>query len=261
MALRLPSAATVRPNVYEIDHVPIGYRELPQLTSAFEGLGFLVSGICVYRSSYDPLESWTCRAVFLEHGWLDLQWHPNSANAQALPHGCLFRAPSLAAAKADLAPFRLGATGRLTRVWDDGHSPSLDLGWMSLRERIAPMVLSIVEYPDGDPALEEQRSHPNGARRLLGLTFGDAASGPVANAAASKLDLSGFSYLTKSAFEDKFGEHEGPLIAMRFGVASLDHTASALSERRVPFLVSDLAITVPRHGVLGFGLEFAEVEP
>ena len=221
-------------------------------------MGFSVSGVCVYQSPDEPRETWTCRAVFLQHGWLDLQSHPGSTSAKAFPHGALFRAPSLAVASSALSPFRLGPTARLIRTWQDDHAPRLDLSWTSLRERIAPMVLAIVEYPEGDPASGEETSHPNGARRLLGLAFGAAEAGPTAQAAARKLALSGFEYLAQPTFENSFGRGDGPLIAIRFEVASCDRTASVLRERGVPFAISNRTIAVCAHGVLGCGVEFIE---
>ncbi len=149
LAATLGSARMI--GVFEIDHIPIGHSDLSQLATAFEALGFRVSGVCRYQSPDDPLETWTCRAIFLEHGWLDLQSQPDRPPSHgATPHSCLFRAPSLIHAAAALSTFRTGPVARLVRNWENQEAPPLGLRWMSLHERVAPLVLALVDYPAAD---------------------------------------------------------------------------------------------------------------
>lgn len=244
--------------MFEIDHVPIGHRDLDRLASAFEALGFTVSRVCRYESPDQPDEAWTCRAVFLQHGWLDLQAHPDAPpDRAATPHGCLFRAPSPGEAASGLPAFRTGPPERLVRRWPDDEAPPLPLTWMSLRERIAPLVLALVEYAGADASQGLGRPHPNTAHRLLGLAFGGAAPGPGAQAAAAWLALSGFRYLPEPRFAERFGACDGPQVALRFGVASLDAAIACLRAAGVPFHLWEGALTVPAHGPLRCGVEFA----
>jgi hypothetical protein len=244
--------------VYEIDHIPIGHQDLSQLARAFAALGFSVTGVCRYRSPDYPLESWTCRAIFLEHGWLDLQSHPNRPPPHgAVPHSCLFRAPSLIDAAAELPTFRTGPVVRLVQDWENQEAPPLSLRWMSVRERVAPLVLALVEYPAADEERELSKSwHPNSANRILGLAFGDATPGPAADLAALSLSLSGFKYLPRRVFEERFGIFEGPMVALRFEVTSLEDAAGSMRKSGLSFSVADHAIMVPAQGVLGCGVEF-----
>lgn len=255
-----PSSARTK-GVYEIDHIPIGHQDLSQLATAFEALGFSVSGICRYLSPDNPLESWICRAVFLERGWLDLQSHPGHPPPRgAVPHSCLFRAPSLIDAASELSTFRTGPVVRLVRDWENQEAPPLDLRWMSLRERVAPLVLALVEYPAADDERGLSKPwHPNSANGTLGLAFGDTTPGPAAEAAALSLSLSGFKYLPRRAFEERFGAFEGPMVALRFEVASLDDAALSMRKSGLSFSVADRAIMVPAQGVLSCGVEFTLV--
>jgi hypothetical protein len=254
----LGSARTV--GVYEIDHIPIGHPDLSRLAAGFEALGFSVSGICRYQSPDHPGESWTCRAVFLEHGWLDLQLRPDRPPLSgAVPHSCLFRAPSLAGAISELPTFRTGPITRLVRDWEGEEAPQLGLRWMSLRERVAPLVLALVDYPAADKDVERPKPrHPNSATRILGLSFGDAPPGPAAEEAARRLSLSGFKYLPRRAFEKRFGTPDGPLVALRIEVASLDDAAGSLRKSGLAFGVADQSIMAPAQGELSCGVEFIQ---
>jgi len=244
--------------VYEIDHIPIGHQDLSRLATAFEALGFSVSGLCRYQSPDYPLESWTCRAVFLERGWLDLQSDPDRPSSHgAVPHSCLFRAPSLIDAASELSTFRTGPVVRLVRDWENQEAPPLDLRWVSVLERVAPLVLALVDYPaaDDEQGLSKPR-HPNSATRILGLAFGDVTPGPAADVAALSLSLSGFRYLPRRVFEERFGAVEGGMVALRFEVASLEDAACSMRKSGLSFSVADHAIMVPAQGVLGCGVEF-----
>lgn len=176
-----------------------------------------------------------------------------------MPHSCLFRAPSLAAGTAELRLFRTGPAARLTRCWETVEYPPCDLAWMSLRERIAPLVLALVEFPD--PRVEhgpQAPSHSNTAGRVLGVAFGDAVPGPAAETAGRSLTLSGFEYLPRHVFEQRFGKMVGPMIALRFEVASLDEAARSLPRRNLAFRAAGASISIPAQGVLGCGVEFRE---
>jgi hypothetical protein len=243
---------------HRIDHVPVAHHDLDRLASAFVALGFNVSRPCAYESPDDPTGPWICRSVFLDHGWLDLQHAPSRpADLGGAPHAVLFRVPSLAAAASELAPFRTGPAIRLSRRWADADAPDLDLAWMALRERIAPFVLALVEYPARGPADGIARpSHPNSATRLLGLAFGGTEAGAAAAAAQRALDLSGFRYLPRDIFEGRFGRPAGGLSALRFEVRSLDATAAALDAGRLTYALEGAAIVVPAQGELACGVEF-----
>jgi hypothetical protein len=139
------------------------------------------------------------------------------------------------------------------------EEPALDLVWMSLRERISPLVFALVEYPrseteHGSPS----PSHPNTAGRLLGLTFGDAVSGPAAETAARSLELSGFEYLSREAFEQRFGKTAVSMIALRFEVASLEAAAASLRRANLTYHAVGPTIFIPAQGALGCGVEFRE---
>lgn len=244
--------------MFPIDHIPVAHHDLDRLAAVFEALGFSVSRPCVYDSPDDPTGPWTCRSVFLDHGWLDLQQAPAMpVGAGAAPQACLFRTPSLATAAAELAPFRTGPAIRLTRRWDGEATADLELAWMSLRERIAPFVLALAEYPARGPAEGIARApHRNSATRLLGLTFGGAAPGPAAEAAGRRLDLSGFRYLPQDAFDAGFGRPAGLSTALRFEVGSLDAVTAALGEGGLTHTVDGACIRVPAQGDLGCGVEF-----
>jgi hypothetical protein len=146
----------------------------------FEALGFNVAGTCVYASPADPPERWTCCAVLLEQGGLDLQWHRGRpAKPGAAPHASLFRVPRLETGSNRLEGFRFGAAERLTRTWAEADQVSLALRWMSLRERIAPFVLALVDYTGGEHHSDRVPSRLNSARALPGLIFGAAEPGPA----------------------------------------------------------------------------------
>jgi hypothetical protein len=240
--------------VFEIDHIPVAHHDLDRLAGVFAALGFRVTEACVYVSPDDPSGRWTCRSVFLRHGWLDLQGLPERpAEAPAAPTSCLFRAPH--AADAGLAGLRLGPAFRLVRTWDAG--PDLALSWMSVRERIAPVVLAVATYPGRAPDADTGApDHPDTAARVLGLIFGGADPGPAAEAAGAIFDLSGFRHLSATAFEARFGRPPGGLTALRLGVRSLEAAAAAVAAGGLTFRREGPALLVPAQGDLGCGVEF-----
>lgn len=237
-----------------IDHIPIGHADLDRLAAQFERLGFTVSGPCAYRSPDPPGEAWSCRAVFLGQGWLDLQSQPAwPAELGATPHSCLFRTARL---EEGLLGFRTGEVFRLSRHWAQRQAPVVRLAWRSLLERVAPFALALVSYPEDDPDQASPPDHANTATRLLGLAFGGADPGPAAGQVAERLDLSGFRFLAASDFGEKFGRPEGPWRAVRIEVRDLEAAASALRAGGLGFTRGGQSLFVPVQSDLGCGLEF-----
>ncbi len=74
----------------------------------------------------------------------------------------------------------------------------------------------------------------------------------------NSLTLSGFEYLPRHVFEQRFGKMVGPMIALRFEVASLDEAARSLPRRNLAFRAAGASISIPAQGVLGCGVEFRE---
>ncbi len=88
------------------------------------------------------------------------------------------------------------------------------------------------------------------------MAFGDATPGPAAETAALSLSLSGFEYLPRSVFEQRFGASDGPMVALRFEVASLEDAVLSMRKSGLSFCFEDHAVTVPPQGVLSCGVEF-----
>lgn len=244
--------------MFPIDHIPIAHHDLNSLAHGFQALGFQVSPTCAYLSPSAPAQRWTTRAVFLQAGWLDLQHHPERPTDQgAAPHSCLFRVDNLETAIRSLDSFRIGTPAKLDRYWEGAPEPTLHLAWASVRERIAPLVLALVEAPERQPDVDPRwLTHPNTATALLGLTFGDAQPGPATEAARGHLALSGFRHLSGDEFEDRFGRATGAMSALRIQVARVETAAERLKHAGLIFRMADDAIDVPAQGDLDCGVEF-----
>ena len=208
--------------VLPLDHLPFPTPDLARLRVAFEALGFTVSPPGAYTSADFPDARWPGHCVFLRKGWFDLLENPQvDRDAPVVPGGALFRTDDLDAALTAFADFRTLAPYRLERRWDeDSGVPPETFKLFSVRERIAPVGLAVIEHawpcPDILPAWME---HENGAVEVAGLTFGSAAPGPFAERAGAVLDLSGFDYSAVGA--------GSPPITVRIRVKSLDQSAAA----------------------------------
>lgn len=241
--------------MHPIDHVPVTHADLNELAGLFDALGFCVSDVVTYTSPDDPSGPWRCRAVFLQAGWLDLQWQPGRpAELGAAPHSCLFRAPDLDSARRDFRGLRMGPAFRLDGTWEGGGAQDFPLAWMAVRERIAPLVLGLAAYPGPHPA--RVTKHRNTAVEVLGLSFGGVSPGPAAGLLADRLDLYGFRYLEAEAFAALFGEPKGLMSAIRIRVDALQSAADALDQGGVSYSVAGASLFVPAQSCLGCGLEF-----
>jgi hypothetical protein len=151
-----------------------------------------------------------------------------------VPRACLFLSEDLDAAGRAFADVRTAPPYRLERRWDRdlGLAPEA-FRLFSLRERIAPVGLAVIEHAwPCDDVLPAWLDHPNGALAVAGLCFGDAEPGPAAVQCRSRLDLSVFEYSDLKTFEDRYG----PLVrqvAIRIQVRDLSRTAGALARRGV----------------------------
>ena len=216
-----------------LDHAPFTAANLAPLTAAFEAIGFTVSPPGAYTSPEFPEARWPNRCVFLRQGWFDLlQSAQADPTAPAGPGACLFRTSDLDAAMAAMAGLSTRPPYRLERRWDDDLGlPPETFKLSSLRERVAPLGLAVIEHvypcPDILPAWLE---HENGAVEVAGLTFGGAEPGPAAERAGAVLNLSGFEYIAASAFEGRFGPCTRQ-VAVRVRVGSLTQATTALGER------------------------------
>jgi hypothetical protein len=242
--------------VFELDHVPIGHHDLDRLSDLFVSLGFNVSAPCAYEDRSVPGQVWRTRAIFLEHGWLDLQADARwPSTFGAAPHSCLFRATTWEVAETGLPGFRTGAPEHLVGRWQDDTDEAVELVWTAIKERIAPLVLALVAY-------KEPRSHrcgvdhPNSAERLIGLTFGDADAGPSYAAASQHLQLSGFQYIPAKQFDDRFGTPPSGRVAMRFAASSVGQARDCMEAQGFRCAVADGTLSVPAQGELGCGIEF-----
>lgn len=151
----------------------------------------------------------------------------------------------------------MGPSLRLEGRWEKARSPDFALAWMALRERVAPLVLGLAEYPGLHPNKPAAAAaHPNTAVRVLGLAFGGVQAGPSAGLLADRLSLSGFRYLEEGQFMDFFGEPKGLMSAIRVQVQSLPAVAEALDHGGLNFREATSSICVPVQARLGCGLEF-----
>jgi hypothetical protein len=244
-------------NPLPLDHLPFNAAELAGLAQAFGTLGFTVSPRGAYTSPSQPAARWPNHSVFLRAGWFDLLQEPSlPTDALLAPRACLFRAGDLAAAAQALSPLRTTTPYGLVRRWDQdlGLEPET-FELFSLRERVAPLPVAVIAhaYPCCD-IRPDWLDHPNSAQAVAGLIFADAAPGPAATKAGQALDLSGFQYWGRPAFEAEFGP--GVEVAVRVRVGSLGQVAAVLNAGGVGFRQGEAGICVPPHGRFGCGFAF-----
>jgi hypothetical protein len=243
-----------------LDHLPFRANDLAMLQAGFEALGFTVSPPGAYTSADVPEARWPNRSVFLKKGWFDLLVDPAAEPATIQgPSGTLFRTDDLDAALEAFGDMRCRPAYRLERRWDaDVGLPPETFRLFDLRERVAPIGLAVIEHawpcPDILPAWLE---HENGALEVMGLIFGGAAPGPMAEQAATVLDFSGLEYITAADFEARFGAGASQ-VAVRIRVASLDTAARALSDLGVACERRGAAVCVGPQGGFGCGFAFFE---
>jgi hypothetical protein len=231
------------------------------LGKVFEALGFTVSPAGAYTSPEFPNARWPTRCVFLRDGWFDLLEEGGADLAHPIvPIACLFRSPDIEVSAKAFADVRTAPSYRLERRWD------IDLGrcpeafrLFSLRERVAPVGLAVIEHawPCAD-VLPAWLDHPNGARAVVGLVFGGAAPGPAADQCGPHLDLSAFDYLDEQEFEERYG----PLsrqVAVRVRVRDLSRTAEALDRRGIAYSWRGEELTAPPVMPLGCAFAFSEL--
>jgi hypothetical protein len=246
--------------VLPLDHLPFPTRDLSQLASAFEALGFTVSPPGAYSSADFPRARWPNRAVFLRTGWFDLlQDDGLDPGIPSAPRACLFRTTDLDVSAKAFADVRTEAPYRLERRWDrDLGLPPETFRLFSIRERIAPVGLAVIQHawpcPDIAPAWTE---HANGASAVAGLIFGGAEPGPAAGQCRSRLDLSVFAYLDAEAFAARFGPCRRP-VAVRIKVRSLSRARTALELRGAVFDRRGDTLSIPPQGALACAFSFFE---
>jgi hypothetical protein len=243
-----------------LDHIPLQTADLSRLRDTFETLGFTVTPPGAYTSPDFPDARWPNRCVFLRQGWFDLLEAPGLDPAVPVtPRGALFRTDDLDAAIGTFSDLRMEPPYRLERRWDrDLGLPAERFRLFSLRERVAPIALAVIEHawpcPDILPAWTD---HPNGALLLDGLIFGDAAPGPAAGQCEDRLDLSTFNYLDAGAFDARFGPMVRPT-AVRICVRDLSQTAEALARRGLAHAWSEHGVSVVPLAPLGCAFLFSE---
>lgn len=241
-----------------LDHLPFPSLDLDATAAAFAALGFTVAPPCFYTSPDYPGARWDNRSVFLGHGWFDLLHDPQSPpHALGAPNGCLFRTDDLAAAERATADLRRTTPYRLIR-----HSelaPELgteSFALFSIRERVAPLVLSVIEhhYPCPDTR-EDWFEHSNTASEVAGLVFGGERPGPAAEAGAPILDITGFRYLEQAEYLAAFGPSK---LAVRVRVRSLDAAAAQLAAGGIDAQATGDVLRVRPPPPLTCGFEFFE---
>lgn len=241
-----------------LDHLPFPSPDLDTTAAAFAALGFTVSPPCVYTSPDYPEARWDNRSVFLRQGWFDLLHDQQApAHAAGAPNGCLFRTDDLAAAERATAGMRRTTPYRLIR-----HSevaPELgteSFALFSIRERIAPLVLTVIEhhYPCPDTH-EDWFEHSNTAVEVAGLAFCGERSGPAAEAGALILDITGFRYLEEAEYLAAFGPSK---LAVRVRVRSLDAAAAQLAAAGIEARSTGEVLRVRPPPPLASGFEFFE---
>lgn len=239
----------------QLDHIPFQGPDLAALAEAFAALGFTVSPACSYTSPDYPDARWTNHCVFMDRGWFDLLHAPGAPPA-ARPGGALFLSDDLQAAAARLEGMRQHPPYRLIRGWSEDPDRQEHFALFSIRERISPLGLAVIEhhYPCAD-ALPQWFSHPNTALEAAGLIFAGAQPGPFAHEAAQVLDLSGFEYWDQDRFHAAFGE--GVYCAVRARVASLLAARNALAADLI-VVESKGRLHVAPPSPLSCGFEFFE---
>ena len=241
-----------------LDHLPIPNPDLESACLAFEALGFTVTPACVYTSPEQPGAEWRNRSVFLTEGWLDLQAAPGApAGVGGAPASCLFRTDDLEASRIAFSDMRRTEPYSLVRTWP--NAPELgaeQFALFSIMERISPLVLAVIEHPYPCPDTRaEWFEHRNTGRKLAGLVFRQAQPGPAAEAAASRLDLTGFRYLAASDFDAAF---PAARMAIRVEVGSIEATRRTLAAAAVPFSADGRSLYVGAPTPLACGFEFFE---
>lgn len=232
-----------------LDHLPFPSPDLQATAAAFAALGFTVSPPAFYTDDGDG--RWDTRCVFLRRGWFDLLHAPEApANTAVAPRGALFLSHELAATIVALGDMRRLPAYRLDRHWP--HSQATETFQLfSIRERIAPFGLAVIEHDWPCPDIElAWTQHANGALALSGLIFAGGEPGPFAKAAGRVLDLSGFEHWPPEAFCAAFEDVD---IAVRVEVASLAAAEDALSPGlTVRRIAEGLAVVGPPPLACGF---------
>ena len=228
-----------------LDHIPFYAPDPDVLAEGFSRLGFTLSPPSRYTAPDHPDARWAGRCVFLRDGWFDLL-RDEGTRWPGAPMSVLFRTPDLAAAREELAVLNPEAPFHLERRWadDDSLAPERFV-YASLRSRIAPLVLAVIQHawPCVD-LLPEWQAHANGAQAVVSLIFGGEAPGPAAATAARFLDHQAIEYWSLSAFDAAF---PGAKVrrAIRLRVRDLDETRAALSARGVRFTEAADGLDVP----------------
>lgn len=232
-----------------LDHLPFPGPDLAATAAAFAALGFTVTPPAFYTDTGGG--RFDTRCVFLRRGWFDLLHTPQApANTAVAPRSALFLSHELAATIVALGDMRRLPAYRLDRHWP--HSSATErFELFSIRERIAPFGLAVIEHEWPCPDIEPQwMEHANGAQALSGLIFAGGEPGPFAKAAGRVLDLSGFEHWPAEAFCAAFEDVE---IAVRVEVASLDGAEAALSPGlAVRRTAAGLAVLAPAPLACGF---------
>jgi len=241
-----------------LDHVPIPNRDLEEACQAFETLGFTITPPCVYTSPEQPGAEWRSRSIFFDQGWFDLQSAPGAPpGVSGAPASCLFRTDDLSDARTAFSDMRQTEPYHLIRRWPgDPELGGERFELFSIMERISPLVLALIEHaypcPDTRSGWFE---HRNSARKLAGLIFRDAQPGVAADAAASRLDLSGLRYLAATDFDAAF---PAARMAARVEVSSLAAARRSLSTAAIPFAEQGRSLLVGAPAPLSCGFEFFE---
>lgn len=238
-----------------LDHIPFQGPDLAALAGAFAALGFTVTPPCSYTSPDYPDARWRNHCVFMDRGWFDLL-HAPGADPVVRPGGALFLTDDLQASAARLEGMRQQPPYGLVRGWDEDPDRRERFTLFSIRERISPLGLAVIEhhYPCPD-ALLQWFSHPNTAIEAAGLIFSGVQPGPFAEAAAQVLDLAGFEYWDQDRFHADFGE--GADCAVRVRVSSLQAVRNALAADLIA-VESKGRLHVAPPSPLGCGFQFFE---
>lgn len=234
-----------------LDHIPFYDPDPEALAKGFARLGFTLSPPSRYTAPDHPAAAWRGRCIFLRDGWFDLLGDPRPRNPGA-PMSLLFRTPDLDATRHELAELNPEEPFHLERRWaDDDSLPPERFVYATLRSRIAPLMLAVIQHawPCVD-LLPEWQAHANGAESVVSLIFGGEAPGPAAATAARFLDHQAIEYWSTGAFDAAF---PGAKVrrAIRIRVRDLDETRTALTAGDVLFTEAADGLDVPPQ----FGVE------